>query len=173
MSSEADQCQYGYVLHAHPLTAAHPTVKRGRTIGRASPDHAWFAVQRAHGQSTSSRPCGFEHAIDFDGLFATAGSKQRRQLLRDTSIAHVYGSSSLEFADLTCGDIEGYGVDTAIEMTLVSYLATPAFGVATPCHLGFSRPGKPESVHGTAFLAGLPSRRMTVSASRTAVLNAR
>jgi polyketide synthase 5 len=47
-------------------------------------------------------------------IFATAGSEQRRQLLRDMDIEHVYDSRSLEFADLIRRDTEGYGVDIVL-----------------------------------------------------------
>ena len=47
-------------------------------------------------------------------IFATAGSEQRRQLLRDMGIEHVYDSRSLEFADLIRRDTEGYGVDIVL-----------------------------------------------------------
>ena len=47
-------------------------------------------------------------------IFATAGSEQRRQLLRDMGIEHVYDSRSTEFADLIRRDTEGYGVDIVL-----------------------------------------------------------
>jgi polyketide synthase 5 len=47
-------------------------------------------------------------------IFATAGSEQRRQLLRDMGIEHVYDSRSLEFADRIRRDTEGYGVDVVL-----------------------------------------------------------
>ncbi|MGO9655013.1 sulfolipid-1 biosynthesis phthioceranic/hydroxyphthioceranic acid synthase [Mycobacterium sp.] len=47
-------------------------------------------------------------------IFATAGSEQRRQLLRDMGIEHVYDSRSLEFAEQICRDTEGYGVDVVL-----------------------------------------------------------
>ena len=47
-------------------------------------------------------------------IFATAGSEQRRQLLRDMGIEHVYDSRSTEFADLIRRDTEGYGVDVVL-----------------------------------------------------------
>ena len=47
-------------------------------------------------------------------IFATAGSEQRRQLLRDMGIEHVYDSRSIEFADLIRRDTEGYGVDIVL-----------------------------------------------------------
>lgn len=47
-------------------------------------------------------------------IFATAGSEERRQLLRDMGIEHVYDSRSLEFADQIRSDTEGYGVDIVL-----------------------------------------------------------
>ena len=47
-------------------------------------------------------------------IFATAGSEQRRQLLRDMGIEHVYDSRSLEFADRIRRDTDGYGVDIVL-----------------------------------------------------------
>jgi polyketide synthase 5 len=47
-------------------------------------------------------------------IFATAGSPQRRQLLRDLGIEHVYDSRSIEFADQIRRDTDGYGVDIVL-----------------------------------------------------------
>jgi polyketide synthase 5 len=47
-------------------------------------------------------------------IFATAGSPQRRQLLRDMGIAHVYDSRSTEFAELIRRDTDEYGVDIVL-----------------------------------------------------------
>lgn len=47
-------------------------------------------------------------------IFATAGSEQRRQLLRDMGIDRVYDSRSLEFADGIRRDTDGYGVDIVL-----------------------------------------------------------
>jgi NADPH:quinone reductase-like Zn-dependent oxidoreductase/acyl carrier protein len=47
-------------------------------------------------------------------IFATAGSPQRRQLLRDMGIDHVYDSRSVEFAELIRRDTDGYGVDVVL-----------------------------------------------------------
>ncbi|OBH61378.1 polyketide synthase [Mycobacterium mantenii] len=47
-------------------------------------------------------------------IFATAGSAQRRQLLRDMGIEHVYDSRSTEFADQIRCDTDGYGVDVVL-----------------------------------------------------------
>jgi polyketide synthase 5 len=47
-------------------------------------------------------------------IFATAGSKQRRDLLRDMGIEHVYDSRSVEFAGLIRRNTDGYGVDIVL-----------------------------------------------------------
>jgi polyketide synthase 5 len=47
-------------------------------------------------------------------IFATAGSKERRQMLRDMGIEHVYDSRSIEFADQIRRDTDGYGVDIVL-----------------------------------------------------------
>ena len=47
-------------------------------------------------------------------IFATAGSPDRRQLLRDMGIEHVYDSRSTEFADEIRRDTDGYGVDIVL-----------------------------------------------------------
>ncbi len=47
-------------------------------------------------------------------IFATAGSPQRRALLREMGIEHVYDSRSTEFADQIRRDTDGYGVDVVL-----------------------------------------------------------
>jgi polyketide synthase 5 len=47
-------------------------------------------------------------------IYATAGSPDRRQLLRDMGIKHVYDSRSVEFADEIRRDTDGYGVDIVL-----------------------------------------------------------
>ena len=47
-------------------------------------------------------------------IFATAGSEDRRQLLRDMGIKHVYDSRSTEFAEQIRRDTDGYGVDIVL-----------------------------------------------------------
>jgi polyketide synthase 5 len=47
-------------------------------------------------------------------IFATAGSEQRRQLLRDMGIEHVYDSRNVKFADQIRRDTDGYGVDVVL-----------------------------------------------------------
>nr|MDT0523559.1 zinc-binding dehydrogenase [Streptomyces sp. DSM 41633] len=44
----------------------------------------------------------------------TAGSEQRRQLLRDMGVEHVYDSRTLEFANHIRQDTDGYGVDIVL-----------------------------------------------------------
>ncbi|WP_246183068.1 sulfolipid-1 biosynthesis phthioceranic/hydroxyphthioceranic acid synthase [Mycolicibacterium grossiae] len=47
-------------------------------------------------------------------IFATAGSEERRQLLRDWGIKHVYDSRSIAFADEIRRDTDGYGIDVVL-----------------------------------------------------------
>lgn len=47
-------------------------------------------------------------------IFATAGSPERRELLRDMGIEHVYDSRGSEFADQIRRDTDGYGVDVVL-----------------------------------------------------------
>ncbi len=47
-------------------------------------------------------------------IFATAGSEQRRQVLRDMGIKHVYDSRSTDFADQIRRDTDGYGIDIVL-----------------------------------------------------------
>ena len=47
-------------------------------------------------------------------IFATAGSPQRRQMLRDMGIEHVYDSRSIEFAEAIRRDTNGDGVDIVL-----------------------------------------------------------
>ena len=47
-------------------------------------------------------------------IYATAGSPERRQLLQDWGIKHVYDSRTIEFADQIRRDTDGYGVDIVL-----------------------------------------------------------
>ncbi|SBS75589.1 Phthioceranic/hydroxyphthioceranic acid synthase [uncultured Mycobacterium sp.] len=47
-------------------------------------------------------------------IFATAGSEERRQMLRDMGIKHVYDSRSTDFAEQIRHDTDGYGVDIVL-----------------------------------------------------------
>ena len=47
-------------------------------------------------------------------IYATAGSPERRDVLRGMGIEHVYDSRSVEFADLIRHDTDGYGVDVVL-----------------------------------------------------------
>lgn len=51
-------------------------------------------------------------------IFATAGSEQRRQLLRRKGIEHVYDSRSLAFAEEIRRDTAGYGVDIVLNSVI-------------------------------------------------------
>ena len=52
--------------------------------------------------------------VEFADIYATAGSAQRRELLHDMGIEHVYDSRSVEFADRIRDDTDGYGVDIVL-----------------------------------------------------------
>ncbi len=47
-------------------------------------------------------------------IFATAGSDERRQLLRDMGVQHVYDSRTTAFGDEIRRDTDGYGVDIVL-----------------------------------------------------------
>lgn len=47
-------------------------------------------------------------------IYATAGSAQRREWLRDKGIQHVYDSRSIEFAEEIKRDTDGYGIDIVL-----------------------------------------------------------
>jgi acyl transferase domain-containing protein/acyl carrier protein len=47
-------------------------------------------------------------------IFATAGSPERRELLREMGVEHVYDSRSVEFAEQIRQDTDGYGVDIVL-----------------------------------------------------------
>lgn len=47
-------------------------------------------------------------------IFASAGSPDRRQLLRNMGIEHVYDSRTIAFADQIRRDTDGYGVDIVL-----------------------------------------------------------
>jgi len=47
-------------------------------------------------------------------IFATAGSEERRELLRNMGVEHVYDSRSTEFAEQIRRDTDGYGVDVVL-----------------------------------------------------------
>ncbi len=47
-------------------------------------------------------------------IYVTAGSPERRKILRDMGIEHVYDSRSSEFADQIRRDTDGYGVDIVL-----------------------------------------------------------
>ncbi|AQT79183.1 polyketide synthase [Mycolicibacterium litorale] len=47
-------------------------------------------------------------------IFATAGSPERRQMLRDMGITHVYDSRTIDFAEQIRRDTGGYGVDIVL-----------------------------------------------------------
>ena len=97
---------------AAAVTTAHATawyglqdlarIKRGDRVlihsGTGGVGQAAIAIARAAGAE----------------VFATAGSEQRREVLRDMGIEHVYDSRSVEFAALIRRDTDGYGVDIVL-----------------------------------------------------------
>ena len=82
----------------HELARIAPTDKVLIHSGTGGVGHAAIAIARAAGCE----------------IFATAGSPQRRQLLRDMGIEHVYDSRSATFADEIRRDTGGYGVDVVL-----------------------------------------------------------
>ncbi|CAM3499766.1 sulfolipid-1 biosynthesis phthioceranic/hydroxyphthioceranic acid synthase [Mycobacterium colombiense] len=89
-------------------------------------------------------------------IFATAGSEQRRQLLRDMGIEHVYDSRSVEFADLIRRDTDGYGVDIVLNSVVG---AAQRAGVELLAFGGrFVEIGK-RDIYGDTRLGLLPFRR--------------
>ncbi|OBA84281.1 polyketide synthase [Mycobacterium sp. 1164966.3] len=89
-------------------------------------------------------------------IFATAGSDQRRQLLRDMGIEHVYDSRSVEFAERIRRDTLGTGVD--IVLNSVTGAAQRA-GVELLAHGGrFVEIGK-RDIYGDTHLGLFPFRR--------------
>ncbi|TQV84279.1 SDR family NAD(P)-dependent oxidoreductase [Exilibacterium tricleocarpae] len=47
-------------------------------------------------------------------IYATAGSDEKRQYLRDMGIHHIYDSRSLQFAEEIRRDTKGYGIDVVL-----------------------------------------------------------
>ena len=89
-------------------------------------------------------------------IFATAGSPQRRQMLRDMGIEHVYDSRSIEFAEAIRHDTDGDGVD--IVLNSVTGAAQRA-GIEIPSFGGrFVEIGK-RDIYADARLGLFPFRR--------------
>ncbi|MDM4138901.1 MULTISPECIES: type I polyketide synthase [Mycobacterium] len=82
----------------HDLARISPTDKVLIHSGTGGVGQAAIAIARAVGCQ----------------IFATAGSPERRKLLRDMGIEHVYDSRSTEFADQIRRDTSGYGVDVVL-----------------------------------------------------------
>lgn len=82
----------------HDLARISPTDKVLIHSGSGGVGHAAIAIARAAGCE----------------IFATAGSPERRQVLHDMGIEHVYDSRSLDFADEIRRDTGGYGVDVVL-----------------------------------------------------------
>ncbi|GAT11601.1 polyketide synthase pks5 [Mycolicibacterium novocastrense] len=89
-------------------------------------------------------------------VFATAGSPERRQMLRDMGIDHVYDSRSIEFAEAIRRDTDGYGVDIVLN-TLAG--AAQRAGIELLAFGGrFVEIGKGD-IYGDTRLGLLPFRR--------------
>jgi polyketide synthase 5 len=98
--------------HAAAVTTAHATAHYGlHELARITAadkvlihsatggvGQAAFAIARAAGAE----------------IFATAGNEQRRDLLHDMGIKHIYDSRSLDFATEIRQDTDGYGVDIVL-----------------------------------------------------------
>ncbi|RAU94257.1 polyketide synthase [Mycobacterium colombiense] len=82
----------------HDLARISPTDKVLIHSGTGGVGQAAIAIARAVGCE----------------IFATAGSPQRRKLLQNMGIEHVYDSRSTEFADQIRTDTQGYGVDVVL-----------------------------------------------------------
>jgi mycolipanoate synthase len=82
----------------HDLAGIAPTDKVLIHSGTGGVGQAAIAIARAVGCE----------------IFATAGSPERRQLLHDMGIEHVYDSRSTEFGDQIRRDTDGYGVDVVL-----------------------------------------------------------
>jgi acyl transferase domain-containing protein/NADPH:quinone reductase-like Zn-dependent oxidoreductase/NAD(P)-dependent dehydrogenase (short-subunit alcohol dehydrogenase family)/acyl carrier protein len=89
-------------------------------------------------------------------IYATAGSPERRQILRDMGIEHVYDSRSTEFADQIRRDTDGYGVDIVLN-SLTG--AAQRAGLKLLAHGGrFVEIGK-RDIYGDTLLGLFPFRR--------------
>ena len=73
-------------------------------------------------------------------VYATAGSPEKRQLLRDQGCRGVYDSRSLEFAEAIRQDTDGYGVDVVLN-SISGEAATASFELLAP-HGRFIEIGK-------------------------------
>ncbi len=98
--------------HAAAVTTAHATAYYGlHTLARIEAGDKVLIHSATGGVGQAAidiaRAAGAE-------IFATAGSQQRRDLLRDMGIEHIYDSRSLEFATLIRDDTDGYGVDIVL-----------------------------------------------------------
>ena len=89
-------------------------------------------------------------------IFATAGSPQRRELLRSMGVEHIYDSRSTEFADLIRADTGGYGVD--IVLNSLTGAAQRAGLELLACGGRFVEIGK-RDIYGDTRLGLFPFRR--------------
>jgi mycocerosic acid synthase len=89
-------------------------------------------------------------------IYATAGSSERRKILRDMGIEHVYDSRNTEFAEQIRRDTNGYGVDIVLN-SLIG--AAQRAGLNLLAHGGrFIEIGK-RDIYGDTRLGLFPFRR--------------
>jgi polyketide synthase 5 len=98
--------------HAAAVTTAHATAYYGlHELARISATDKVLIHSATGGVGQAAiaiaRAAGAE-------IFATAGSEQRRDMLRDMGIEHIYDSRSLDFAAAIRQDTDGYGVDIVL-----------------------------------------------------------
>jgi polyketide synthase 5 len=124
----ADGCWSTYVTCEASLATTLPAglTDRGAAAVGLAYATAWFGLQELARISAGDKvlihsatggvgqaAIAIARAAGAD-IFATAGSEQRRQLLRDWGIKHVYDSRSTLFADEIREDTDGYGVDIVL-----------------------------------------------------------
>ena len=98
--------------HAAAVPTAHATAWYSlRELARISAQDKVLIHSATGGLGLAAiavaRECGAE-------VYVTAGSPQRRQMLRDMGIKYVYDSRTLSFADEIRRDTNGYGVDVVL-----------------------------------------------------------
>ncbi|KAA8966016.1 sulfolipid-1 biosynthesis phthioceranic/hydroxyphthioceranic acid synthase [Mycobacterium sp.] len=99
-------------LEAAAITTAHATAWYGlHDLAKIAPGEKVLIHSATGGVGQAAiaiaRAAGAE-------IFATAGSEERRELLRNMGIEHVYDSRSTAFAEQIRRDTDGYGVDVVL-----------------------------------------------------------
>lgn len=89
-------------------------------------------------------------------IYATAGTEERRELLRNMGINHVYDSRSTAFADQIRHDTDGYGVD--IVLNSLTGMAQRAGMELLACGGRFIEIGK-KDIYGDTRMGLFPFRR--------------